>query len=258
MKSLFGIPSSNCLVYRLAQVRRVHVEAAYHMLRGAGALEFITDFFPHLTHLTVIMYDNSHTGGSFMTSRLHHLYNSLVRRGVRVDAVYMRDDGVEYDFSFAPNSSQSLDLRYFDLQKWGKIDVIDLEGVTSLNIWRDSADTWLRPGLIPKEVTEKEVINVNEVLAMLASKDRRGNLTEVSMPKVNLTYSHTSILIFFYKALLLASKWASKLGGEEEVERAAVSGLQPKRCRALVSGHTPRVFILPCPENPGMLTLRIS
>ena len=47
-----------------------------------------------------------------------------------------------------------------------------------------------------------------------------------------------------------------KLGGEEEVERAAVSGLQPKKSRA-PARLGPRVFIL-TGANQGELTLRIS
>lgn len=50
--------------------------------------------------------------------------------------------------------------------------------------------------------------------------------------------------------LLLASEWASRLGGEEQVERAAVSGQFGffKQCS--------RVFIL-AGANPGELTLKI-
>ena len=61
--------------------------------------------------------------------------------------------------------------------------------------------------------------------------------------------------MFFPKELFLASEWAMKLGGEEEVERAAVSGLQPKKSRARAFG--PRVFIR-TGANQGELTLRIS
>ena len=51
--------------------------------------------------------------------------------------------------------------------------------------------------------------------------------------------------------LLLASEWASRLGGEERVERAAVSGQFGfrKQCS--------RVFIL-AGANPGELTLKIA
>ena len=62
--------------------------------------------------------------------------------------------------------------------------------------------------------------------------------------------------MFFPKELFLASEWALKLGGEEEVERAAVSGLQPKKSRA-PARLGPRVFIL-TGANQGELTLRIS
>ena len=61
--------------------------------------------------------------------------------------------------------------------------------------------------------------------------------------------------MFFPKELFLASEWASKLGGEEEVERAAVSGLQPKKSRARARPRGPRVFIL-TGANQGELTLK--
>ena len=56
---------------------------------------------------------------------------------------------------------------------------------------------------------------------------------------------------------LLASEWVSRLGGEEKVERAAVSGLQPRRYNFRTSKQCSRVFIL-AGANPGELTLKIS
>ena len=45
------ILSSNCALCRLVQVRRVHIKATYLVLSGKGALEFVCNFFPHLTEL---------------------------------------------------------------------------------------------------------------------------------------------------------------------------------------------------------------
>ena len=158
--------SSDCVVCRLVQVRRVYLEAPHNMLRGAGTLQFITDFFPHLTELTVRdLYANS--------SRFLHFYISLMRRGVNVEAFVGQSGGAGFQFYFG--LSQSLDL----FPSWGGVD-IDLAalegvslGVTSLNIW------------YYRTMTEPMVIIANEVLSKLAN--RRGKLTEVSMPKVTLT-----------------------------------------------------------------------
>merc|ERR1719341_1282068 len=97
-------------------------------LSGAGALEFVTSFFPHLEELII---NHTNTYGTFMTSRLLHLYNSLVRRGVRVDALYSLVSGEGlYNFSLAPDSSRSLDhlrsynSRNFYFRKNGQMEVL--------------------------------------------------------------------------------------------------------------------------------------
>lgn len=141
------------------------------MLRGAGTLQFITDFFPHLTELTV---PNLNASGS----RFLHFYISLMRRGVNVEAFVGQSGGAGFQFYFG--LSQSLDL-FLSCQlpagaAWtstlAALEGVSL-GVTSLNIW------------YYRTVTEPMVIIANEVLSKLAG--RRGKLTEVSMPKVTLT-----------------------------------------------------------------------
>ena len=146
------------------------------MLRGAGTLQFITDFFPHLTELTV---PNLCAFGS----RFLHFYISLMRRGVNVEALVSAGSfglGGGTDFGFYFGLSQSLDL-FLSRQlparaAWTSL-LAALEGVslgvTSLNIW------------YYRTMTEPMVIIANEVLSKLAN--RRGKLTEVSMPKVTLT-----------------------------------------------------------------------
>ena len=168
---MFEIISSDCVLCRLVQVRRVFLDAPHNMLRGAGTLQFITDFFPHLTELTVPYLNAS-------GSRFLHFYISLMRRGVNVEALVSAGSfglGGGTDFGFYFGLSQSLDL----FPSWGGVD-IDLAalegvslGVTSLNIW------------YYRTMTEPMVIIANEVLSKLAN--RRGKLTEVSMPKVTLT-----------------------------------------------------------------------
>ena len=81
-----------------------------------------------------------------------------------------------------------------------------LKIVTSLMIWRGGEQ---------EEVNEKEVGAVNKILSMLASKDAKGKLTRVSMPKVNLRHPH--VLIFFHRAFswLQSLAWNWKPGGLE-------------------------------------------
>ena len=153
---------------RLVQVRRVYLNAPHNMLRGAGTLQFITDFFPHLTELTVRdLYANS--------SRFLHFYISLMRRGVNVEA-FGHFGGAGFEFYFGLSQSLDLFLDWPAGAAWTSL-LAALEGVTlgvtSLNIW------------YYRTVTEPMVIIANEVLSKLAG--RRGKLTEVSMPKVTLT-----------------------------------------------------------------------
>ena len=160
--------------------------ATYSLLRRKGALEFVCNFFPHLTQLrlnTQLYRDyDLEPFCSLMNSGHLHLFNSLESRGVNVEASYDFDF---YQFYFASNS---LDFESYwqglTGPNWVDID-IDIEklrpalrGLTSFNIW--SAEKGL------PEVTQQEAINVNDILSTLASKDRRGKLTEVSMPKVTL------------------------------------------------------------------------
>ena len=56
-----------------------------------------------------------------------------------------------------------------------------LRRVDSFMIWRGGEQ---------EEVNEKEVTICNEILSMLASKDARGKLTKVCMPKVNHRQPH--------------------------------------------------------------------
>ena len=79
-----------------------------------------------------------------------------------------------------------------------------LKRVTSLMIWRGGEQ---------EEVNEKEVGAVSKILSMLASKDAKGKLTRVSMPKVNLRHPH--ILIFFHRAFSWLQSLAWMPGGLE-------------------------------------------
>ena len=79
-----------------------------------------------------------------------------------------------------------------------------LKRVTSLMIWRGGEQ---------EEVNEKEVGAVSKILSMLASKDAKGKLTRVSMPKVNLRHPH--VLIFFHRAFSWLQSLAWKPGGLE-------------------------------------------
>ena len=63
------------------------------------------------------------------------------------------------------------------------------KNVTSLMIWRG--------GEQEEEVNVNEVVAVSKILSMLASETARGNLTRVSLPKVNLSHPH--VLIFFHR-----------------------------------------------------------
>ena len=173
---------------RLVQVRRVYLEAPHNMLRGAGTLQFITDFFPHLTELTVRdLYANS--------SRFLHFYISLMRRGVNVEASGLCG-GAGFEFYFGLSQSLDLFLDWPAGAAWTSL-LAALEGVTlgvtSLNIW------------YYRTVTEREAMRchevANEVLSKLAG--RRGKLTEVSMPKVTLTdyniFLYSSQRSFFWR-----------------------------------------------------------
>ena len=174
---MFEIISSDCVLCRLVQVRRVHIKATCSLLSGKGALEFVCNFFPHLTELRLDVdarYLDPDPFCTFMNSGHLHLFNSLESRGVNVDASY---DLWIYRFYFA---SDSLEWECH-WHHWQGLD-IDMEvlrpalrGLTSFNIWTAES-----------EVTQQEAINVNDILSTLASKDRRGKLTEVSMPKVTL------------------------------------------------------------------------
>ena len=158
--------------------------ATYSLLSGKGALEFVCNFFTHLTELRLDTYleDNPDPFCTFMNSGHLHLFNSLESRGVNVDASYYFEF---YRFYFA---SDSLDFKSYwqGRTRVGQgLDIdIDIEklrpalrGLTSFNIWSVEKE-------LP-EVTQREATNVNDILSTLASKDR-GKLTEVSMPKVTL------------------------------------------------------------------------
>ena len=154
-------------------------------------MEFVCNFFPNLTELrlnTQLYHDHELYLEPFctlMNSGHLHLFNSLESRGVNVDASYYFEF---YRFYFASDSLdfQSYKARQGRTRVGQGLDIdIDIEklrpalrGLTSFNIW--SAEKGL------PEVTQREAINVNDILSTLASKDRRGKLTEVSMPKVTL------------------------------------------------------------------------
>ena len=73
-------------------------------------------------------------------------------------------------------------------------------GLTSFNIWRDG----------DQELTQEEVTAINMVLTML--QQQRGELTSVSMPKVDLTLSITGIHIKLF--LFLGGSSGIKVGLE--------------------------------------------
>ena len=208
---------------RLAVCKRLCVSAPFHLLRS-HSMEFIASQFQFLQELIVTHQDfqDLEDQDFFMDSRLHILYKSLLCRGVNVVA---RADGCsEKHLYIATGSGLSLLKKalcppfywkphWYITQSPGldlslplliemcspksqvfkphhvatnhvKISSdMDMErlkqammgGVTSFNIWRDSDE----------ELSEEEKRPINMLLDIL--EQRKGKLTSVSMPKVDLT-----------------------------------------------------------------------
>ena len=98
-----------------------------------------------------------------------------MRRGVKVDTgVWLAY--AHYEFYFG--SSQSLDFTPFSYSL--NLDMAALKKVTQEVDHLNIKDYLLGPSI------PRNLIIVNVVLSMLASKDRRGRLTEVSIAKVTL------------------------------------------------------------------------
>ena len=160
--------SSICVVRRLVQVRRVYLDVPRCML--PNFFTHLTDFFTHLTEFTFpnITYSPKHLD----------FYISLMRRGVKVDTgVWLAY--AHYEFYFG--SSQSLDFTPFSYSL--NLDMAALKKVTQEVDHLNIKDYLWGPSIPRKSLC---LIIVNVVLSMLASKDRRGRLTEVSIAKVTL------------------------------------------------------------------------
>ena len=230
-----------CAAPRLTMVKRLRV-SAHHDLLWPQSIEFITHGFPRLEELIVTYQE---TDRWIMDSRLHNLCISLLGRGVNV--VARDEDEVQNHFYLATDLSlltraprlpyggrgcyvyvytsdrlqhnlplllemvmanvaqpHRIHFATNNVKMSSEMDMESLKksmmGLTSFNIWRDGDE----------ELTQEEVTAINMVLTML--QQQRGELTSVSMPKVNLTLSITGIHIKLF--LFLGGSSGIKVGLE--------------------------------------------
>ena len=241
--SVFSLYSHS--VFRLTQCRRVSVTMPGSQL-SPGSLKNISDHFPHLLELTINCDSLAALAGDF-----HLYYNSLVQRGVNI-AVKINSCIFYYNFAHPDvdlvkrtllTKPLKVDLL---LQEEHQLPLM-LEAVVTHE--RGFASGGLTPGLgtvgfwfatnqivtsnqdvqrlltslkqvryfcilrgIEEEVKEAEMETIDQILTMLADKERRGKLDYVQLPK---------------GLLIKSAKWVEHLGGEAEIEKAAAPNYFP-------------------------------
>ena len=235
--SSLALVLSYILLRRLTRARRVCVSAPSCILSGGDAMQDIVDFFPNLSSLVVCENNVAEIDfANFIDSKLHRLYDSLMRRGVSVATTRgspITDNRYFYLATDSPRVVKDL------VEK--TIDLVDYHGGRMVNIFLTlnlelrhrlpfladtvvscAEDLWLPFNLCTSHilsngdtetilpvfgraatltilrhrgqqgVTQNESTAINEILLMLTSKDARGELHRVSVPKVDIAHPHIS------------------------------------------------------------------